>query len=71
MSNLEQLFDNAVITFSKNCVSGLVDHCECWRCRESRGEIVTEETEAQAAQVASRERKKLDNLMRKFMKRRV
>jgi len=44
------------LSFSKNCHSGTQslispDHaCGCWRCRKSRGEEWTAETEAQAAE---------------------
>ncbi len=46
----------AKLTFSINCHSGIVSLlgpdrvCGCWRCRESRGEPWTEETEAEAAE---------------------
>lgn len=42
------------ITFSKNCRSGLLpkDTCQCWRCRQERGEPVTEESEQIAARAA-------------------
>jgi len=46
----------ATMTFSINCSSGIIHllgkdkKCNCWRCRKGRGEEVTEETEAQAAQ---------------------
>lgn len=45
---LAEIFRGVKITFSKNCRSGLVDRCECWRCRKGRGEEVTEETESVA-----------------------
>lgn len=38
----------AVVTFSRNCISGLVSDCGCWRCRKSAGLEVTEETEKSA-----------------------
>ena len=34
------------ITFSQYCRSGLLARCECWRCRESRSEPVTPESNA-------------------------
>ena len=37
-----------VVTFSKNCISGLVTDCACKRCMVERGETPTEETEARA-----------------------
>lgn len=44
------------ISFSANCVSGLIgDWCQCWRCRSRRGERYDEETEAWAARVSREE----------------
>lgn len=51
MDALEEIF-NVPFTFSKNCRSGMLDNCGCWRCRKERGEEVTEETEKQAAEAA-------------------
>lgn len=41
-------------TFSKSCRSAYeggawLDKCQCWRCRESRGEERTPESDARAA----------------------
>lgn len=36
------------MTFSRWCISGLVGDCGCSRCRNKRGEPVTEETEREA-----------------------
>ena len=44
---------NVRVTFSKNCISGIVSDCGCRRCRRSRGEEPTNETE-QAAEQRSR-----------------
>lgn len=41
------------VTFSPNCRSGLLTVCDCKRCRTSRGEPVTAETEAKAATAAA------------------
>ena len=45
---------NQPVTFSAHCRSGLTDYlpegkCNCWRCRKSRGEPVSNETNALAA----------------------
>jgi len=50
--DLEKIFD-VPFTFSANCRSGLLERCECWRCRKSRNEEVTEETEKNAKIQAS------------------
>lgn len=41
------------VTFSMHCRSGLLGRCECWRCREKRGELVTAESNAMAKKQAS------------------
>lgn len=48
---------NTPFTFSPNCRSGLVNYipggnCNCGRCRKSRGEEVTEQTEQLAKEQA-------------------
>lgn len=56
---LEKIFD-VPFTFSQWCRSGLLPEgtCQCWRCRQGRGEPVSEETnriakeQAQAADAA-------------------
>jgi hypothetical protein len=61
----------AVITFSINCCSGIVSllgaaaRCECWRCRENRGEPVTDETEALAAEISRQAQVKLRECVKK------
>jgi hypothetical protein len=52
----------AVVTFSRHCCSGIVHligkRCECWRCREARGEECDEALAAAVsaeAQVVMRE----------------
>jgi hypothetical protein len=46
------------MTFSANCCTGIIyllgpdARCECWRCRQKRGEDVTEETEAIARKLS-------------------
>jgi hypothetical protein len=60
MDELEKILD-VPFTFSANCRSGLLARCECRRCRKTRGEPVTEETEALAkaqAKVADEEQSK-------------
>jgi hypothetical protein len=50
----------AKVTFSKNCCSGIVSLlgpaaiCQCWRCRESRGQTWNDSTEASAAEISAR-----------------
>lgn len=43
------------VTFSVNCRSGLLPagKCQCWRCRDARGQEVTAATERQAAREAA------------------
>lgn len=43
-AELEKAFENVPFTFSKNCRSGLLERCECSRCRIKRNETVNEET---------------------------
>lgn len=54
VETLSRLLDEsgATISFSVNCISGLVgqSNCMCWRCMKTRGEESTEETEALAAE---------------------
>ncbi len=53
----------AKVTFSINCCSGIVSilkdgsTCQCWRCRESRGEPHDESTEEAAAALSIRAQK--------------
>jgi hypothetical protein len=61
MSPLEELCQllkeaNVEVTFSINCRTGYFgqDGCNCWRCRKSRGEEATEETEKLAAAEAAK-----------------
>ena len=55
MTNEEamRLLENMPITFSKDCRSGRLFRCECWRCRGERGEAVTEESQRLAAKLAA------------------
>jgi hypothetical protein len=61
-------------TFSKNCCSGIVHilgedmRCQCRRCRQERGEPVTEETEQQAAALSAEARAKYQEVQRKWIK---
>lgn len=61
---LRDVFKGVKVTFSKNCRSGLLAVCQCWRCRKSRNEPVTEESEklaaeqAEIADVVERERRR-------------
>lgn len=61
----------AKVTFSKNCASGLLggNRCNCWRCRKTRGEPVTEETEALAANESAEAQQKQREEIREFLKR--
>lgn len=43
---------NVKVTFSRWCISGIVERCECSRCRRKRGDAVTAETE-RAAEIRS------------------
>lgn len=40
--------NNLRVTFSKNCRTGWLARCECWRCREARHEPHDATTEALA-----------------------
>jgi hypothetical protein len=50
----------AKITFSRNCCSGIVSAlgdgsvCQCWRCRDKRGQPADDSTEAAAAELSKR-----------------
>ena len=44
VKELCELLKGCNVTFSQYCRSGLLERCECWRCRESRGEPVTSES---------------------------
>ncbi len=50
----------AKVTFSRNCCSGIVfalkdgTRCQCWRCREERGEPHDEISEALAKDISLR-----------------
>ena len=50
---LKEAIDNAPFTFSINCRSGLLKRCECWRCRQERGELVTSESRVLAKRQAA------------------
>lgn len=50
------------VSFSKNCISGLVPDCACWRCLKKQGIEATEETER-----AAEERSRIET--EKFYKR--
>ena len=39
-------------TFSRWCRSGVLERCECWRCRQGRGELVTDATNKLSEQQA-------------------
>jgi len=62
----------AKMTFSINCHSGIAhllgaDHqCGCWRCRNERGDEVTEESEARAALDSKRAQELSREKMREF-----
>lgn len=56
------------MSFSRNCVSGISDKCQCWRCRESKGLLVTEETEAAAEVIAKAETEAFEERTRKFLR---
>jgi hypothetical protein len=49
ISQLSELLKGAKVTFSANCISGLVADCDCWRCRKSKGLETTPEIEEKAA----------------------
>lgn len=72
--DLEKLFD-VPFTFSKNCVSGIVNHlppgsrCECWRCRKERGEPVDEASEQLAEQQRKVAKAAFNQSMREFWSR--
>jgi hypothetical protein len=61
---------NPPFTFSANCVVGLTPtyapRCECWRCREQRGEPRDEEL---AAAVSIEARKAWNQWTGEFLKR--
>lgn len=61
---------NVPFTFSANCVVGLTptyaSRCECWRCREERGEQRDEEL---AIAVSREARKGWDQWMGDFLKK--
>lgn len=50
------ILDNLPVTFSAHCRSGLLPPgtCQCWRCKGERGEVVTQESRAEAARTAAR-----------------
>jgi hypothetical protein len=60
----------ARMTFSKNCCSGIVHVlgegivCECWRCREKRGEEHNEVTESFAFTISHQAQKKFREQIR-------
>lgn len=61
---LDRLIGDAEITFSINCSSGLCDSskgekCNCWRCRQERGEPYDATTEALASQESRRRRQEM------------
>ena len=60
---------NVPFTFSKNCASGLLERCECWRCRHQRSEPVTEETEALAAKQSEEAKEAFHQRTLEFLKR--
>jgi hypothetical protein len=63
-------FKDLKITFSKHCRSGLLPAgtCQCWRCRKSRGEEATEETELIAEAEAAVADASFKSQMKKYMK---
>lgn len=65
----------AKVTFSINCCSGIVSlvglQCECWRCREFRGEKWTEETEQIAERISARAQKALREKIKSDFERRA
>jgi len=67
---VSKILDNATFTFSRFCVSGLTPtyapRCECWRCREQRGEP---RDEGLAEAVAIKARRAWDQWMGDFLKR--
>ncbi len=66
---LDRFFD-VPFTFSVNCCSGLVERCECWRCRRSRGEPVTEETEAMAKRLSDDAKREIRASTMRILRRR-
>ncbi len=63
IEELSKMLDGAKFTFSRNCSSGLIgnDKCECWRCKQERGETPTRASEAFARRQAVEEHRKLVN----------
>jgi hypothetical protein len=61
--------NNMKISFSKNCCSGLVEKCECWRCRNDRGEEVNEQTEALAKIISDGARKRLEESTKRIIEK--
>lgn len=71
MDDLEKLLD-VPFTFSQWCRAGLSEYlpsgkCNCHRCRTSRGEEVTAETNALAKHEAGIADEKYDDWMRGFL----
>lgn len=62
------------VTFSINCCSGIVHilgpgiPCECWRCRQKRGEPHNEETEAYAKTISQLAQKKFREQQKQYWK---
>lgn len=69
MDELNRLLD-VPFTFSRWCVSGLTPtyapRCECWRCREERGES---RDEVLAEKVSREARKGWDQWMAEFVRK--
>jgi hypothetical protein len=63
---LGEILKSVRATFSKNCCSGLVgNRCQCWRCRKSRGEEATAETEAEAERISKEAQAAMRNRIRR------
>lgn len=61
---------NLRVTFSQWCSSGTLgrDRCQCWRCRERRGEEWSEETEMVAERESKEEKRKLEESTRALLR---
>lgn len=72
IDEFDEIIDNAYISFSKNCCTGLLEkdeRCECWRCRKERNEPVTENSEKLAEQISKKAKERNDSKIRELFRR--
>lgn len=60
---------NVPFTFSRYCISGLVEDCKCRRCLTDKGETPTFRTELAAARRSKIESKKFHERTLKFIEK--